>query len=697
MFSLPSFLSLLLSLVLSVALCRKRLDAPLLFRLLPVMLVVAWIQGIHWYSYSDIGQTFWWKQLVLSGELAFPVALGYVSQSFYRFLDGGSLSKDQWWLRAMAGVAVLLMGAVFFYPDMVMQENAQGEIIFFRRSGLAIWGFILISLVVGLSQLEQIFRGTRDPFRYQLKFVCIGLGGLAGMGIAQASQMLLLPVRNPMFVWVGGVTSSISLLLIGFGLARWRLKDFRQKVFVSQQALYTSFTFLIVGSYLIVVGLVAQVIRQTGWEINEALSVLVLFLAGMFLVLVVVSRQVRLGFQQFVARHFFRSKYDYRQKWLEVTDKFSACHDTKELWDRYLEWLGQTFPAPRISIWKRFDMDGQFHQIRSMNTEHPPPPLPANHRLILELTNHHVPILLKEYGFTAEELGEFGEGTQAHVCVPIIKGEGEVLGFCTLSRDFHSWEYDHDDFDLLRVMAHHVAMLLLQFQLQEERGSSAKWEAVHRFSAFYMHDLKNLAGSLSLLVQNAEQYGNDPEFQASAMRTLKSTTQRILDLMGKLARQTKAPTLTQADQIKHLDINAVIRETLAGVNGTGCQPVFHAGKGIPPVRLQQESIKQVLLNLVLNARQAMGENGTLNISTALLGSEVVVEVADTGPGMSSEQLEHLFEPFRSNKKSGLGVGLFQCKRIVEEHRGRIRVKSQLGQGTKIIVTLPVETTDTIIG
>ena len=697
MLRLPSFLSLLLSLVLLVALCWRRREAPLLFRLLPVMLVVAWIQGIHWYSYSDTGYVFWWKQLVLSGELAFPVALGYVSQSFYRLFDDGSLSKDQWWWRGMAGVAVLLLGAVFLYPDRVMQETAQGEVVFFRSTGLAIWSFILISLVVGLSQIEQFFRATRDPIRYQLKFVCIGLGGLAGMGIAQASQMVLLPVWKPLFVWVSGITTSISLLLIGFGLARWRFYDLRQKVQVSHQALYTSFTFLIVGGYLIFVGLVAQVIRQTGWEINEALSVLVLFLAVIFLVLVVVSRQSRLVLKAFVARHFFRSKYDYRQKWLEVTEQFSACHDTRELWDRYLKWLSHTFGAPRISIWKRFDVDGRFHQIRSVNTEHPPPPLPATHRLIMELTNQPGPLLLKDYGLTVEELGEFGEGTLAHVCVPIMKGEGELMGFCTLSRDVHSPEYDHDDFDLLRVMAHHVAMLLLQFQLQEARSSSAKWEAVHRFSGFYMHDLKNQAGSLSLLVQNADQYGNDPEFQASAMRTLKSTTQRILDLMGKLARQTKTPTLPHADQVTSLDINAVIRETLAGVNGTGCQPVFHAGKDIPPVRLQQESIKQVMLNLILNARQAMGERGTLTISTALSGNDVVVEVADTGPGMSSEQLEHLFEPFRSSKKSGLGVGLFQCKRIVEDHRGGLRVESHVGQGTKIIVTFPVETTDTISG
>ena len=210
-----------------------------------------------------------------------------------------------------------------------------------------------------------------------------------------------------------------------------------------------------------------------------------------------------------------------------------------------------------------------------------------------------------------------------------------------------------------------------------------------------MHDLKNLAGSLSLLVQNAERYGDDPDFQASAMRTVKNTTQRILDLIGKLARQTKDPTLPHAGHLTPLDLNELVRDVLQGINGPGCQAVFHAGQDIPFLRLQQESIKQVMLNLVLNARQAMGEHGTLNISTTFSGTEVAVEVTDTGPGMSSDQLEHLFEPFRSSKKTGLGVGLYQCKRIVEERQGRIRVESHLGKGTTITVTFPVEATEAI--
>ena len=132
MLSLPSFLSLAFSLLLGGALLWKRRDAPLLFRLLPVIMVVAWIQGVNGVWHLAREDWSWWNRSLLAGELAFPVALGYVSQSFYRMLDDVSHSKIQWWWRGTAGVAILLIGAVFLYPEMIMQTTAQGEMIFNR-------------------------------------------------------------------------------------------------------------------------------------------------------------------------------------------------------------------------------------------------------------------------------------------------------------------------------------------------------------------------------------------------------------------------------------------------------------------------------------------------------------------------------------------------------------------------------------
>ena len=177
------------------------------------------------------------------------------------------------------------------------------------------------------------------------------------------------------------------------------------------------------------------------------------------------------------------------------------------------------------------------------------------------------------------------------------------------------------------------------------------------------------------------------------MQSVKNTSQRIIDLMGKLSSQAKEPDTREEVVTQAVDINMLIQEILAGVTGHGCQPKFHPGQEVPRLWLKTESVAQVLLNLILNARQATDEDDTIDISTAFDGGQVIVEIVDTGTGMSMPQLENLFQPFKSSKKNGLGVGLFQCKRIVEDHQGTIHIESQEGRGTTVIITFPVKNAD----
>ncbi len=696
MWAIPCLFSAGGALVLGTILYSKKTTNPIFVPLILLMLVVAWIHAITGVSILVPEQLLTWKKYVLFGELAFPIVLGYVNHRLLGdiFPSPNTNSKILWMV--MIAVGSLLGVVLLLWPGSIIQANQNGEVVFVRLSGLAIWGFVLLALVIGMSQLEQILRSVRDPLRFQMKFVLIGLGGLAGISIAQASQLLLLPVWKHAYSWAGGVATCISLLLMAFGLARWRIHDFSRKVQVSHQALYTSLTFLLVGGYLILVGIVVRVIQDTGWALGEALGALLLFVAAIVLVVILVSRQARAELQQFVGRHFFRTKYDYRKTWLEITEAFAVCDDGQQIWDRYLESLSRMFGSPRVTIWKRFEVDGQFHQIRTINTEDSPPPIQETHPLIQKMLEWKEPFRLDSTDEGDDELQEFLQGTEAHVCVPLFMSGSGLLGFSTLSKELHDRTYDQDDFDLLRAIAHHVTMLLVQFQLQDERSLTAKWEAVHKFSGFYLHDLKNLASSLSMVVQNAEQYGHDPEFQASAMQTVRNTSQRIMDLMARLASQSKIVN-PKKDNEKHrqaVDINILIQETLESLNGAGCRPSFDPGKGLPSLRLEVEPIKQVLLNVILNARQAMNGKGTIDIVTTLDGEHLRVEIVDTGPGIPLNRLENLFHPFKSSKKTGLGVGLFQCKQIVEDSQGTIRIESREGYGTKVILTFPTATTDT---
>jgi putative PEP-CTERM system histidine kinase len=391
------------------------------------------------------------------------------------------------------------------------------------------------------------------------------------------------------------------------------------------------------------------------------------------------------------------TKYDYREKWLEITEVFSACHDTQEIYDHYLEWLRQTFDVPRITIWKRFNADGQFHQIRPVNSEDQAPPIFGTHSLIQRILANKGPFKIDEDGHEDDGLRELAEYTQAFICVPLITTQEGLLGFCTLSKGFEEQTYDHDDCDLLRVIAHHVTMLILQFQLVEEWTVRAKWEAVHKFSGFYLHDLKNLASSLSLVAQNAAEYGHDPAFQASAMRTVRQTSQRIMDLMAKLADESRDCETERERNVQTVDINGLMVDMLESVRVEGCRTTFHAGEAMPSLSLRRESIQQVLLNVILNAQQAMNGKGAIDITTTYDEDRVYIEIVDTGPGIPAARLENLFQPFTSSKENGLGVGLFHCKQMVEDNQGQIRIESQEGHGTKVILSFPHQTAETKSG
>jgi two-component system sensor histidine kinase HydH len=104
----------------------------------------------------------------------------------------------------------------------------------------------------------------------------------------------------------------------------------------------------------------------------------------------------------------------------------------------------------------------------------------------------------------------------------------------------------------------------------------------------------------------------------------------------------------------------------------------------------RDRISQVLLNLGKNAIQAMPDGGSLRITASVVGKKVIICVSDDGQGISQEDLSRIFEPFYTTKAKGTGLGLALCKKIVEEHKGKITVHSAVGQGTSVSITIPIQ-------
>jgi putative PEP-CTERM system histidine kinase len=549
-------------------------------------------------------------------------------------------------------------------------------------------GVLLVGLVLAVAQLERILRATRDPFRYRIKYVLLGVGALACYEVYVSAQTMLLGQWRPQHAVGGGAVAFVSILLVAFGLGRMRLVRTVGRVTVSPQMVYGSITLMAVGLYLVAIGLVAELVRFSGRPFQLEATELVVFLLGVGLVVALLSRAVRARFRAFVSRNLLRSRYDYRTKWLEATDAFRTADSVEQILDRLLDLLARTFGAGRLSIWIRYEADELFHQVRSTNIEPPPPPLRHDHPVVDALAESDGPLDLA--GLVRPGTPDaFLEITEAVLGVP-VRGAGELQAFVALGPGPAGEGYDTDDRDLLRAIAHHAGVLLAHAGLADERQAAAELDALNRFSAFYLHDFKNLAARLSLVAQNAERHGDDPEFRKSALETVGRTARQMTELFARLAR--RSPDL---GRVKTVDLRELVESTVASLGSDFGAEVEPIRDEMPPVLAVPAQLQQVVLNLLMNARKALdaatGESERRRVVRVFLsgdGERVRLQVIDDGPGIAQENLRTLFQPFRSGTGEGFGIGLYESKRIVESYGGQLRVASALGQGTRVTVDLP---------
>jgi signal transduction histidine kinase len=171
------------------------------------------------------------------------------------------------------------------------------------------------------------------------------------------------------------------------------------------------------------------------------------------------------------------------------------------------------------------------------------------------------------------------------------------------------------------------------------------------------------------------------------MRTVADTAKQITALVSKLSLKSFEPV--GAKPLQLIDIHALVEEVVTPLRGATTVPIDIQGRPVPPVWGIREQIHQVLLNVVLNAKQAIGVNGHVAISIEQSENSVCVTVSDTGHGIPSDMLESLFRPSQSCRAGGLGIGLYQCKQIMEAHHGSIQVRSEELKGTQVQMKFPL--------
>jgi putative PEP-CTERM system histidine kinase len=268
-----------------------------------------------------------------------------------------------------------------------------------------------------------------------------------------------------------------------------------------------------------------------------------------------------------------------------------------------------------------------------------------------------------------------------------LRSGEQSLGALVLADRVNGADYTVEQLQLLQCIADQITSVLLNLRLANEVTRSRELEAFRTMSAFFVHDLKNAAASLNLMLKNLPAHFGDPAFREDALRGIGNTARRIDQMIDRLTTLRQRPDFKPAEA----DLNQLVREVLGRLDGMPHVELTTELQPLPRILVDREQIQSVVTNLVLNARDALGPGGRIHLRTEHGTGGVVLSVADNGCGMSAAFLKDcLFRPFQSTKKKGLGIGMFQSRMIVEAHGGRIRVESEAGKGSTFQVSLPAK-------
>lgn len=553
---------------------------------------------------------------------------------------------------------------------------------------------LLLAFALVLMNLEQTFRSAVGTMRWRVKYVVLGLAVIFGGHLYVRTQAVLFSAH---VVALSGVESSallIGSLLLAIAYARTGFAE--ADVYPSRAVLRSSLTVIIVGGYLFIVGVLAQIVRRFGGAESFQFQAFVVLVGMAGLAVLLLSDRFRQRVHGFVGRHFGKAQHDSVVIWTGLSRRLASVTDEAGLCAASARFVSESFEALSVTLWLVAD-DGD-RLVAAASTAGQPGRAASEGSRALASEAVAVALRGRSAAFDldtvnedwAEELRNVNPSTfpgkgGSRWCVPLAAGDRR-LGALVLADRVNGTAYSLEEVELLGCIGDQLTSALLSLRLAQEVARAKELEAFRTMSAFFVHDLKNAAASLNLTLKNLPVHFDNPAFRDDALRAVGNTARRIDEMIARLSSLRNRPE----SRLEPIDLNELVAGTIDSSHELEGLVIARDFGSIPRVRADRDQLRSVVINLLLNARDATGPIGQIQVRTEPRAGQVMLSVIDNGCGMTQAFVrESLFRPFQSTKKSGLGIGMFQSRMIVEAHGGRIHVESAPGQGTTFHVSLPV--------
>jgi two-component system NtrC family sensor kinase len=551
----------------------------------------------------------------------------------------------------------------------------------------------------GLLRLIAVYRQTGLPVRKnQLKYVVFAsLIGFLGAGTS------FLPIINAPIPPFGAPLTYFYTFPIAYAIARYRLMDIG--VVLRWGVIYGLLLVgLLIPCFGIVMGSQYLVFDQISYSFS-LISLVLLIVVGF------VFPKLRFKTEDALERVLFKKRLDYRDTLLRSSRDMVSIVDIAVLSNNLVHIISKALGIEKVSLLLNNDARDDYHLKAKVGLDLPQIDqvlLLKESPLVQLLRRRREPIVKEELEWvpvgpqtpqTIETMRKLG----AEISLPILSKE-KLIGILNLGHKEDKTLYSTEELELLSTLANQAAIAIENARLYENLKQSQdtlrradRLSSLGLLTAGLAHEIRNPLVAIRTFTQLLPERYNDAEFREGFQSLALKEVDRICGLINDLlsfARPSK-PNVAPENVNDVVDNIARILEAQAKEKGMSISREF--SDSLPKVWIDREQMKQVFMNLILNAIQAMKEGGSIILATRAVsrnGSEpsgefVQVEIRDTGIGIPEESLQHIFDPFFTSKDEGSGLGLAVSHQIVQEHGGFVTVESNLGKGTAFFVHVPV--------
>jgi len=541
----------------------------------------------------------------------------------------------------------------------------------------------LVLAVLGMLMVEQVYRGARQNARWGIKFACLGIGALFAYDFFLYSDALLFH-RLDADIWAArGVINALTAPLLALALAR--SPAWEPQFQLSRQVMLGSVALAGSALYLLAMAASAWVLRSVGGAWGPLMQLACLCGAALLLAAVLFSGTMRARARIFIGKHFYKGRYDYRDEWQRATRALAAERD--ELPQRAIQTVARLVESPAGLLWLHGD-DDSYHPTARWNTPLPDAAEPASGGLCALLSARGWVIEVPEWRQYPERycglaLPEWLDASSLWLLVPLML-EHRLFGFICLATPRTAVRLNWEVRDVLKIAASQAASYLAHRASADSLAIARQFESYNRMSTFIVHDLKNLVAQLSLLLANAERHRANPAFQEDMLATLSHSLDKMRHMLLKLRRDGKQ------EGAAALRLDLLLASAVQSKSACEPRPSLELMADGVTVLADRQRLERVVGHLIQNAIEATPCTGQVMVKLRESGGMAVVELVDTGHGMSEPFMrERLFQPFVSTKAAGMGIGVFESREYLREIGGTLEVRSAPSQGSTFRLTLPL--------